>query len=115
MKLTENFSSEEFACKCGCGLDDIDTRLVSILQRLRNHFKRFVVVTSGLRCDRYNRKVGGRPKSNHRLGLAADIKVQGVSPYEVAKIADILMPGWGGIKIYPTFTHIDVRPNKWRE
>lgn len=115
MKLTENFSSEEFTCKCGCGLDTIDLRLVSILQKLRNHFKRFVVVTSGLRCAKYNEKVGGRAKSNHMLGLAADIKIQGVSPYNVAKVANSLMPGWGGIKIYPTFTHIDVRPNKWRE
>ena len=29
--LTKNFSRSEFACKCGCGFDDIDLVLQSVI------------------------------------------------------------------------------------
>ena len=47
---------------------------------------------------------------------AADIKVAGVAPADVADYAETLLPGTGGIGRYSTFTHIDVRPDKarWR-
>ncbi len=40
-------------------------------------------------------------------GNAADIKIEGVTPKEIYD----WMSGWhkGGLGLYPTFTHIDVR------
>ena len=34
--LTKNFNRFEFACKCGCGFDDIDLKVVQALQKLRD-------------------------------------------------------------------------------
>jgi uncharacterized protein YcbK (DUF882 family) len=50
----------------------------------------------------------------HLYGMAADIKLSGVSPKKVAEYAEKLLPGRGGIGIYDTFTHIDVRATKAR-
>ena len=41
--------------------------------------------------------------------MAADISVKGQTPAAVAAFARQLMPDWGGVGIYKTFTHIDVR------
>ena len=46
-------------------------------------------------------------------GKAADIKISGVTPKKVAVYAETLLPE-GGIGIYNTFTHIDVRSVKSR-
>ena len=35
-QLTKNFKRSEFACKCGCGFDDIDLKLVNIIQIIRD-------------------------------------------------------------------------------
>ena len=59
-----------------------------------------------------NKKVGGAKYSQHVQGKAADIVISGVTPYEVAKYAESL--GAGGIGLYNSFTHVDVRPGKSR-
>jgi uncharacterized protein YcbK (DUF882 family) len=58
--------------------------------------------------------VGGETFSQHQYGTAADIVVTGVAPKKVAAFVETLLPGKGGIGIYPTFTHIDVRQKKSR-
>ncbi|WP_129600627.1 YcbK family protein, partial [Anaerophilus nitritogenes] len=71
---------------------------------------------SAFRTQTYNQSVGGAKKSQHLLGRAADIKVYGVSPEKVAKIAKEI--GFRGIGVYKNFTHVDVRVGKkvlWRE
>jgi len=112
--LTKNFSRAEFACKCGCGTNAINHMLVLFLQKIRDHFDKPIKVVSGLRCAKRNAQVGGAKHSQHLLGNAADIVIDGVKPKEVAAFAATLMPGWGGIKAYPRFTHIDVRSGVWR-
>lgn len=71
--LTKNFSRHEFACHCGCGFDDIDLDLVEILQRLRDWAGVPLQVTSGCRCERHNKRVGGVANSWHTKGKAADV------------------------------------------
>jgi hypothetical protein len=44
-----------------------------------------VYVTSGLRPAWLNTKIGGSPNSQHMLGRAADIKIIGRRPIEVAR------------------------------
>ena len=112
--LTNNFSRAEFACKCGCGKDDINPTLVSLLQEIRDHFDQPVKIVSGVRCPQRNNRVGGARKSQHLLGNAADIVIDGIKPKDVAAIANTFMTHFGGIKAYPRFTHIDVRPGVWR-
>lgn len=58
--LTKNFSRSEFACNCGCGLDDIEMELVEMLQAARDWLNRPMVVNSGVRCVKYNKAAGGK-------------------------------------------------------
>ena len=112
--LSENFDRAEFDCHCGCQTNLTKPRLVLILQVIREHFDRPVRVVSGTRCAKHNRKVGGAKHSQHLLGTAADIQIDGVNPGDVAAFAKTIMPGYGGIKAYATFCHVDTRPNMWR-
>jgi uncharacterized protein YcbK (DUF882 family) len=71
------------------------------------------MVTSGNRCKEYNASIGGGLNSQHLYGKAADIKVEGVNPQEVADFAEELLDE-GGIGRYNSFTHVDVRNRKAR-
>ena len=113
-KLSTNFTVREFACKDGSDKVLIDTDLVAILQKIRDHFGKAVVINSAYRNEAYNKKVGSSSTSQHVKGTAADIVVSGVAPEEVAKYAEYLMPNKGGIGLYPAFTHVDVRAKRSR-
>lgn len=89
VQLSKNFRLGEFQCKCGkCPKVLVDTDLVDILQQIRNHFGKPVNINSGYRCAEHNAKVGGDPNSSHMQGMAADIRVEGIAPREVAKFAE---------------------------
>jgi len=113
-----NFKVNEFACSDGSDVVFIAPDLVKILQQIRDHFKRPVTINSGYRTVSKNKAVGGAAYSQHLYGMAADIVVGSgtdkVSPKIVAAYAESLLPGKGGIGIYSTFTHIDVRSVKGR-
>ena len=74
---------------------------------------KLVTITSAYRTPPHNFREGGTTYSQHLYGKAADIKISGVTPKKVADYAETLLPE-GGIGIYNTFTHIDVRPVKSR-
>lgn len=115
--LSKNFKVSEFACKGGgcCSKVLIDDKLVEYLQKIRDHFKKSITITSGYRCPTHNSRVGGASGSRHTKGHAADIVVDGVKPSEVAKYAESI--GVLGIGLYETpkdgyFVHIDTRDYK---
>lgn len=113
-KLSANFRVKEFACTDGSDPIFIDTDLVNILQKIRDHFGKPVTITSAYRTPSKNKACGGTTYSQHLYGKAADIKINGVTPKKVAAQAEKLMPGRGGIGVYDTFTHIDVRSARSR-
>lgn len=113
-KLSANFRVKEFACTDGSDPIFIDTELVKILQKIRNHFGKSVTITSAYRTPTKNKAVGGTTYSQHLYGKAADIKIKGIAPKTVAAYANRLLPKSGGIGTYKTFTHIDVRATKSR-
>ena len=113
-KLSSNFRVREFACTDGSDPIFIDADLVDVLQKIRTHFGKAVTITSAYRTPSRNKAVGGETYSQHLYGRAADIKVNGVSPDKVATFAEKLMPKSGGIGVYKTFTHIDVRATRSR-
>lgn len=113
-KLSSNFSVREFACSDGTDPVFIADELVTVLQKIRTHFGKPVTITSAYRTPMRNSAVGGTTYSQHLYGTAADIKISGVSPKQVAAYAEKLMPNSGGIGTYSTFTHIDVRSQKSR-
>ena len=52
--LTANFNRSEYACKCGCGKDDIKDELATKVQLLRNILDRPIKINSGIRCSNHN-------------------------------------------------------------
>lgn len=115
-KVSTNFRVREFACSDGSDPVFISPALVTILQKIRTHFGRAVTITSAYRTPKHNAAVGGTTYSQHLYGMAADIKVKDTSPEKVAAYVEKLLPGTGGIGVYDTFVHVDVRSTKarWR-
>lgn len=111
-KLSTHFKVKEFACKDGSDAVLVAPRLVMVLQTIRDHFGTAVTINSGYRTPQYNAKVGGVAHSQHCYGTAADITVKGQTPAAVAAYARELMPDWGGVGVYDSFCHIDVREAK---
>ena len=113
-QLSRNFKVKEFASKDGSDPIFISQELVELLQKIRTHFGKPVIINSSYRTASHNKSVGGATYSQHLYGMAADIQVTGVSPKDVAAYAETLLPNTGGIGIYSTFTHVDVRSVKSR-
>ena len=79
-KLSANFTVAEFACKDGSDPVFVDSSLAALLQKIRDHFGRPVVITSGYRTAAHNKSVGGAAYSQHLYGQ--DTGIQGsVDPY----------------------------------
>lgn len=113
-KLSTNFKVKEFSCSDGSDPIFIESDLVNILQKVRTHFGKSVTITSAYRTPGRNKAVGGTTYSQHLYGRAADIKVKGITPKNVAAYVEKLMPKSGGIGTYSTFVHVDCRSTKAR-
>lgn len=122
MKLTENFSKSEFDSKDGAEMpNDVlmnVQKLAGQLQILRNNINKPITINSGYRSPEHNKDIGGVENSQHVLGKAADIKVKGISTRILAAlIEDLINDGdmlQGGVGIYNSFVHYDIRKNKAR-
>ena len=113
-QVSENFKVREFACSDGSDAVFISDELVEILQYVRKWAKAPVTINSGYRTATLNKQCGGSTYSQHMYGLAADIKVSGKTPAQVAAYLEAIMPKKGGIGLYKTFTHVDVRADRIR-
>lgn len=111
VKLTENFFADEFACKCGCGLNNINKSLVSMLQIAREQAGIGFTVTSALRCPVHNRNEGGLPSSSHLKGLAVDIKADS-SQTRQKILSALISAGFDRIGIARSFIHVDIDSSK---
>jgi len=96
MKLTTNFSLHEFTKSQTATRHGIDntpsmTNIINlkslcegVLQPVRNHFMKPMIISSGFRCKELNTKIGGSKTSQHVLGQAADIEVLSFSNVELS-------------------------------
>ncbi|MDW7678876.1 MAG: D-Ala-D-Ala carboxypeptidase family metallohydrolase [Bacillota bacterium] len=114
ISISENFILKEFECNDGSHQVALRHELLDKLQRLREEAGKPVIITSGYRNPSHNARVGGSPTSRHLTGEAADIRIPGLHPDEVAQLAAAV--GFTGIGIYDSFTHVDIRPvpARWR-
>ena len=103
------FTRAEFACKCGCGFDDIDPQLVALLDQLRELYGSPIKIDSGCRCEARNKAVGGEPNSAHLRGKAADIETSN-SGARYMVTSDAFKVGFKRIGQYKTSTivHVDI-------
>jgi hypothetical protein len=134
--LTQSFSYSEFADKADGHLpEDLKPHIQVVarnLQILRDHFGIAIHILSGYRSEKRQLALkaaaikNGRPngvatKSQHVVGKAADIVVRGYTPKQVHHAIEALIAQGrmeqGGLGLYDTFVHYDVRGRhaRWYE
>jgi len=94
-----------FKCRRSGLEHEIDTRLLTILSHVYDHFGgRRLELLSGYRFQR-------RTTSNHFHGSAADIRISGIDPRKIRSYVETLDAGGLGVGWYPKvgFVHVDVR------
>lgn len=91
LRNIRNFNIHEFDCHCGCGFNHIDARIVKVGDLIRDHFNKPMIITSGVRCVSYNKKVGGVANSMHVKNKALDFYIQGVNVNDVLQYCKILI------------------------
>lgn len=109
-----NFLLREFRCRDGSDEILLDSALVELLQKVRDHFGKAVSVTSAYRTPTHNRSVNGATSSYHMKGQAADFTVTGIPNRDVAKYLQGI--GAKGIGMYDYtggFVHVDTREKKY--
>ena len=117
MKLSKNFSLQEFASKDGADFPaEVIENLKDLaenLQAIRDEIGQPITITSGYRSPAHNKAIKGAKHSFHVKGMAADIKVKDMTPKEVKAIVLRLMKEGkilkGGVKSYGTWLHYDIR------
>lgn len=129
MKLTENFSLQELLYSVRANLEgyteqyspgpEIEANLkelcTKILQPLRDSVGP-VRISSGYRCKRLNKKIGGVSTSQHVTGQAADISVPGMSAADVAKkIQDLNLPFDQVINEFDSWVHVSYSKRNRRQ
>ncbi|WP_081773887.1 D-Ala-D-Ala carboxypeptidase family metallohydrolase [Ahrensia sp. 13_GOM-1096m] len=92
--------------------------LVRVLKQVERKYGKPAVVTSGYRSPSRNQRASGAKNSLHMYCAAADIQVEGVDKWALAKYLRS-MPGRGGVGTYchTKSVHIDIGPNRdwnWR-
>lgn len=97
MKLSPHFTLEEMtvsqtAARRGIQNDPPPSVIAAlrllcteVLEPIRTHFDRPVIVSSGYRSAELNLAIGGSRRSQHCLGEAADITVPGVAVLDLAQ------------------------------
>ena len=112
-RLSDHFDTSQFDCHCmrdDCRVTYVDMALIDYLERKRAKWGKPIKVVSGFRCTSHNQRCGGKPGSRHLVGMAADIKVDGMTATEIARDCTDA----GGLGLYPNFVHVDMRLGKSR-
>lgn len=137
MKLTENFTVEEFEKSATADKYRIDNHipnslmknvfeLAKVLQVIRNEWKKPIIISSGYRCPTLNLKVNGAINSLHCTASAADFSDKDKSKNgELFKFIQKLMKEgkiscrtliWEyGDKKNPKWIHLDINDGKHTE
>jgi hypothetical protein len=96
MKLSKNFELSELvksqtAVRLGIPNEPNTTQIANlktlcenILQPVRDHFGKAVVISSGYRSPLVNSKISGSKTSQHCYGLAADFEIPGIANKDIA-------------------------------
>lgn len=88
----------------------IDPRLMDLLYRISQRTHQKIMLVSGFRAPMFSLAT----LSFHTRGMAADIRIPGMTPLMVRDLAESM--GVGGIGYYPVsgFVHVDVREERSR-
>ena len=105
IRISENFSLQEFACR-HCNTVKLDSDLLRRLQLMRDELGSPIFINSAYRCPVHNRAVGGTSASQHLQGKAADITTWNLP--RLRQLAEKHVSN-GGIGTAETYVHVDTR------
>ena len=114
-KISTHFHSTEFGCKCGCGRIYIDEGVVNDLEKLFSKLNASkCIISSGYRCSKHDKNVGGSGYGQHTKGLATDCiyydKNNKPIPSKIVICVAYDMDLFSGMaKINENYTHLDNR------
>ena len=122
MKASKHFKFSEFDCKNGEPVPvefyDNVKELAKNLEVLRYYFGKPIIINSSYRSPEHNKAIGGVSNSQHLKAKASDIVINGVEPKEVYRAIESLIDRGlmkqGGLGLYYTFVHYDIRGTKAR-
>jgi uncharacterized protein YcbK (DUF882 family) len=105
------FKPSETECKCGCGINNIDSKFMKMLNKAREIADMPFFITSGCRCPKHNKNVGGSKSSSHiasnrRKCKAVDIKAD-TSRRRLFILSALLQAGFTRIGMANNFIHVD--------
>ena len=104
------FTPGEFYCKCGCGCaTQPDPALLRLADQVRAHFNSPCIVSSGVRCEAHNKKVGGVANSRHLTGKAMDFSIRGKTAVEVLAAVQKFPAVRYAYAIDKNYVHMDVK------
>lgn len=128
MKLTEHFDLAEFTVSQEAVRKGIDNNppdlilghlrelCVHVLEPIRDLAGKPMSITSGYRCPALNESIGGASNSQHTIGEAADIHVQGYTVedlFQLIKSSNI--PFDQLIQEFGSWVHVSYRPNNRKQ
>jgi hypothetical protein len=107
------FGRGEFMCNCGgkyCNgfPAEPSALLVKTADKVRGHFGREAIVSSGVRCPQHNANVGGVPDSRHLQGKAMDFRISGMTAQQVLEYVKLLPEVRYAYDIDGSYIHMDV-------
>ncbi len=125
------FTEDEFACKCGCGIANVDPSFLTMLYEARQFARWLVnnkhdigrqdipfVISSGCRCPTHNARETGARQSAHittpdKPGYAADI-VAATGAQRFVIVEALILAGFRRIQPVPAknIIHCDADPHK---
>ena len=108
------FKDHEFACKCGCGENHMDAETLEMFDTARAYAGIPFKINSGYRCEKHNKKVGGKSESAHIFGKAADISTPD-SRTRFWVMYGLIQAQFTRIGIGSNFVHADTDHNKDQE
>ena len=108
------FGRAEFMCNCGgkyCGGFPVEPlpMLALTADKVRRHFGKAAIVSSGVRCARHNANVGGVPDSRHLTGRAMDFRIEGETAKQVLAYVNGLPEVRYAYDIDGRYIHMDVK------
>lgn len=116
--VTEHYMYSDFICPCCDRLKIIPAFYshISLLEQMRSDLGFDILINSGYRCKDHNTEAGGSPRSWHLL-FATDIQSEENDSYKLKALYKMaLSMKFGGIGLYETHLHLDLRPEevRWR-
>lgn len=124
MKLTKHFTLEELTYSDISIRHNLDnspsgnvvinlTRLAKFLENVRALFAKPIHINSAYRSPIVNKLLGSKPTSQHCIGCAADIRIDGLTPDSIVKsIINSTIEYDQVIREFDSWVHISIPENE---